>query len=114
MIDFEKEHFSGSGPIKQRRAEGLKQKIIGLAAETDGPALKSGTKIFHDGKPVGEVVADCHSYVLNRSLALALFPVELAYSGLSFRCGASDGPVVRSISMPPIIPKSLTVKLDEM
>jgi hypothetical protein len=52
--------------------------------------------------------------VLNRRLALAVFPVELAYSGLSFRLGASDGQVVKSISMPPIMPKSLTVKLDEM
>jgi len=38
----------------------------------------------------------------------------LAYSGLSFRLGTADGPAVKTISMPPIMPKSLTVKLDEM
>ena len=47
-------------------------------------------------------------------LGLALFPRDLAYSGLSFHLAASDGPVVRTISMPPIVPRSLTVKLDEM
>jgi glycine cleavage system aminomethyltransferase T len=114
MIDFEKETFSGCAAIKRRRAEGLKRKILGVAAEAGGEALLDGARIYHEGREVAEVVADGHSYVLNRPLALALFPVELAYSGLQFRCGAPGGPVVRSISMPPIMPKSLTVKLDEM
>ena len=114
MIDFDKDNFSGCAAIKARRAAGLKQKMIGLLAEPGCAALKDGARIFHAGRDVAEVVADCQSYVLNQPLALALFPVELAYSGLSFRLGAPDGPVVRSISMPPIMPKSLTVKLDEM
>lgn len=33
MIDFEKEKFLGSEAIKLRRADGLKQKIIGLSAD---------------------------------------------------------------------------------
>ena len=52
--------------------------------------------------------------MLNQPLALGLLPLELAFSGLQFRVGTPDGAVVRSISMPPIMPKSLTVKLDEM
>jgi hypothetical protein len=40
--------------------------------------------------------------------------VAIAYSGLTFNLGASNGPVVKTISMPPIMPKSLSVKLDEM
>jgi aminomethyltransferase len=114
MIDFDKEKFRGRDAIHQRRAGGLRRKIVGVAAEPGGDALVTGARIFHASRPVGEVVADCHSYVLNRRLALAVFPVELAYSGLSFRLGAHSGPVVKTISMPPIMPKSLTVKLDEM
>jgi len=114
MIDLEKENFSGGTAIKQRRAAGLKQKIIGLTAEAGCTALKTGAPIFHEGKPVGEVVTDCVSQVLNQPLALGLLPLELAFSGLQFRVGSPDGAVVRSISMPPIMPKSLTVKLDEM
>jgi hypothetical protein len=52
--------------------------------------------------------------VLNQPLALGLLPLGIAFSGLEFRVGSADGAVVRSISMPPIMPKSLTVKLDEM
>ena len=114
MIDFDKETFSGGAAIRQRRADGLKQKIVGLAADPGVETLRDGARIFHDGRAVAEVVADGLSHVLNQPLALALFPVELAYAGLPFRLGAPDGPVVRSISMPPIMPKSLTVKLDEM
>jgi len=118
MIDFDKDKFLGGEAIKQRRAAGLKQKVIGLAAEA-GTELKNGAKIYSAGpdsagQPVGEVVADGDSYVLNQPLALGLLPVELAFSGLSFRVDAPDGPVIRSISMPPIMPRSLTVKLDEM
>jgi aminomethyltransferase len=114
MIDLEKEHFSGGAAIKERRAAGLKRKIIGLAADANCAALQSGAPIFHEGRAVGEVVTGCVSYVLNQPLALGLLPLEWAFSGLQFRVGAPDGPVARSISMPPIMPKSLAVKLDEM
>jgi len=114
MIDFDKEDFSGCAAIKQRRAGGLKKKIIGLEAAPGCDALKDDARIFHEEREVAEVVAGGCSFVLNQPLALALFPVELAYSGLQFRLGAPGGPVVKSISMPPIMPKSLTVKLDEM
>lgn len=114
MIDFDKEVFRGTEAIRSRRNGGLKHKIIGLAAEPDCEALRDGEKIFHAGQAVAEVVTSCFSGTLNQRLALAVFPVDLAFSGLTFRAGATDGPVVKSISMPPIMPKSLTVKLDEM
>jgi aminomethyltransferase len=114
MIDLEKEHFSGSAAIKERRAAGLRRKIIGLAGDANGALLKTGLPIFHEGQAVGEIVTGCLSHVLNQPLALGLFPLELAFSGLEFRAGTADGPAIRSISMPPIMPKSLTVKLDEM
>jgi len=114
MIDFEKERFLGCAAIRSRRAAGLHRKLIGLAAEPEEDALRGGARVFHDGAPVAEVVASSFSALLNRRLALAPFPIALAYSGLPFRLGAPDGPVVRSISLPPILPKSLSVKLDEM
>jgi len=114
MIDFDKESFIGGEAIKRRRAEGLKRKIVGVATEPGCEALQTGAKIFHEDQPVAEVVASCHSFVLSHRLGLALLPRELAYSGLSFHLAAPDGPLVRTISMPPIMPRSLTVKLDEM
>ena len=114
MIDFDKGAFRGSAAIKRRRAEGLKQKLIGVATEPGAEGLKPGAVIYHDGRPAAEVVAACFSWVLNQALGLAVFPIELAYSGLTFRLAAPEGPPLRTISMPPIMPRSLTVKLDEM
>jgi glycine cleavage system aminomethyltransferase T len=114
MIDFDKDKFRGSEAIKRRRAQGLQKKIVGVAAEHGCNQLVTGVQIFHDGRAVAEVAADCYSFVLQQRLGLAVFPVELAYSGLSFHLAAADGPSVRTISMPPIMPKSLTVKIDEM
>jgi glycine cleavage system aminomethyltransferase T len=114
MVDFDKDNFAGAAALKRRRAEGLRQKIIGVAADTGTAGLEVGARIFHQEQPVAEVVASCLSGALNQPLGLAVFPIELAYAGLPFRLGAADGPVVRSISMPPIMPKSLGVKLDEM
>ena len=108
MIDFQKESFAGSTAIKRRRTEGLRHKVIGLAAEDGCTALQDGARIYHEGRAVADVVASCFSYILGQPLGLAVFPVALAYAGLAFRLGAPDGPVVRSISMPPIMPKSFT------
>ena len=114
MIDFDKVSFRGCEAIKRRRAQGLQKKIVGVAAERGCKQLVTGAQIFHEGRAVAEVVAEGHSVVLDQPLGLAVFPVALAYSGLSFRLAAADGPAVRTISMPPIMPRSLTVKLDEM
>jgi glycine cleavage system aminomethyltransferase T len=73
-----------------------------------------GDALVLDGAPVGRVVAVAWSGVLGRPLCLAVLPVDLAYAGLPFRLGAADGPVVETLSMPPIMPRSLTVKLDEL
>ncbi len=114
MVDFSKDNFSGAAEINKRRAEGLKQKIVGLAAEPGPETLAEGARVFLQGRDVGEVVASCYSGVLGRRLGLAVLPVQVAYSGLPFRLGSSEGPPAKSISMPPIMPKSLGVKLDEM
>ena len=114
MIDFDKDNFRGAEAIRRRRADGLKRKIIGVAAVPGNDDLVCGAQLFNGAGAVAEVVADCFSPTLKRRLGLAVYPVELAYSGLTFRLGASDGPTVQTISMPPIMPKSLSVKLDEL
>mgnify|MGYP006307888935 CR=1 FL=1 len=114
MIDFDKDTFAGYDAIMQRRSEGLKRKIIGVSTDPGVEKLRAGARIYENDATVAEVVAACHSYVLETDVGLAVFPFDLAYAGLQFNLDSADGPVVRTISMPPIMPKSLTVKLDEM
>ncbi len=114
MVDFSKEKFLGSRAIFARRAAGLTHKIIGVQGEKTGTALAAGDAIFDDQGKIAEIVASCRSPVLDCFIGLALFPVSAAYAGLAFRLGGLDGRPIRTISMPPIMPKSLQVKLDEM
>lgn len=114
MIDVEKERFQGSEALFARREAGLHHKIIGIAIPATLPAPRPAAPLFDQGQQVGELITVCFSPTASSWLALALLPVETAFAGLSFRLGDSDGPTVTSISMPPIVPKSLTVRLEEM
>jgi aminomethyltransferase len=114
MIDVDKESFQGSTALFARRKAGLQRKIIGLAMPAALPAPRPGTPLFDDGQQIGELITVCFSPTAASWLALALLPVEIAFAGLSFHLGDGNGPVVTSISMPPIVPKSLSVRLEEM
>lgn len=113
MIDFDKEKFNGSDAIFKRRADGLTKKIIGIRVEKS-VELAPGMSIYNSDKKVGEVQASCFSYVLDAKIGLALFDIDVAYSGLEFSLNSAGGPELVTISMPPIMPKSLSVKLDEL
>jgi aminomethyltransferase len=114
MVDFGKEKFVGSEAIFARRAAGLTHKIIGVQSEKTGKPLAAGDAIFDDQGKIADITASCFSPALGTGIGLALFPVSVAFAGLTFRLGSVDGPPIRTISMPPIMPKSLSVKLDEM
>ncbi len=113
MIDFEKPAFRGGEAIRQRRQAGLAQKIVGVRA-APGQALAQGMPVFDAGAQVGHVVTACTSHVLGCRIGLALLAADCAYAGLTFRAEQPAGPELATISMPPIMPKSLTVKLDEV
>jgi aminomethyltransferase len=112
MIDFGGEACRGLEAIRARRAAGLTRKIVGVVpADADG-ALAVGDAVFAGAERVAEVVAAAHSPTLGRRIGLALFDVAYAYAGLDF--AGADGRSLCTVSMPPITPKSLTIKLDEM
>lgn len=113
MIDFDKEKFTGSDAIFKRRADGLTKKIIGVRVEKSVD-LTPGMSIYNGEKKAGEVQASCISHILDAKLGLALFDIDVAYSGLTFSLNSAGGPELKTISMPPIMPKSLSVKLDEI
>jgi len=114
MIDFDKEAFIGRDPILRKRQQGLQNKIIGIKADPCASAFIPGAELFSEGKKVAIVEASCFSCTLDSRLGLAVFPVDIAYAGLKFNLGKPEGERVESISMPPIVPKSLSVKLDEL
>jgi aminomethyltransferase len=114
MMDFEKSDYRGAAAILKRRAAGLSRKLIGVLGAPGADGLVTGAKLFHGDTEVAEVAAAAPSPQLGRRVALAVFRSEVAFAGLPFALGAPGGPEVQTISMPPIMAKSLSVKLDEM
>jgi len=114
MMDVEKSDYQGAATILERRAAGLTRKVIGVLAPPGEDGLRVGARLFRGADEVAEVVADTWSPGLGCRVALADFRIGLAYAGLAFSLGSPQGPEVRTISMPPIMAKSLSVKLDEM
>ncbi len=110
MIDFDGEPFRGQEAIRERRAAGPRQKIIGVQPQEG--VLEPGMEIFHQERMIAQVVTAQYSPTLGEWIGLALFDWEFAYSGLEF-CDQSKRSI-RTVSMPPFMPKSLEVKLDEM
>jgi len=113
MIDFEKPEFCGGEAIRQRRNAGIHHKIIGVIAQP-GQDLTDDAPLFEGDQEVGHMVTSCVSHVLGCRMGLALVALDRAYVGVTLSLGHPCGPSLTTISMPPIMPKSLTVKLDEV
>lgn len=111
MIDFGKEQFSGREAILERRAAGVPRRTVGVQLAEGLRGAEPGATVTCDGEAAGEVITAGHSYTLDRELCLALLDAEVAYSGLALQV---DGMDARSISMPPFLPRSLSVKLEEV
>jgi glycine cleavage system aminomethyltransferase T len=112
MVDFERDNYRGYGALQSRRASGLKKKIIGVVPGQKDGSLNEGDPILHGREIVGEVVCAGDSWALGSRIGLALFDVAFGFSGLTFE--GAEGQYIRTVSMPPITAKSLTIKLDEM
>ncbi|MCU0665170.1 MAG: hypothetical protein MUC50_22945 [Myxococcota bacterium] len=112
MVDMNGEEFRGKAPLMARRAAGLSKKLVGVTRVDAQLPLEPGTRILVGDKAVAEVVTSTHSPTLGCFIGLALFDVEYAYAGLELK--DDQGRAVRTVSLPPFMAKSLTVKLDEV
>ncbi|MBN1981098.1 MAG: aminomethyltransferase family protein [Chitinivibrionales bacterium] len=113
MIDFGKPEFTGREALLQRRSRGLSRKIVGFTCHGREPHLDVGCAIYHEGKQVATVAATGYSPSMSSTIGLASFVIDYAYAGCPFFLDKEESKKVTTISMPPITPKSLLIKLDE-
>ena len=66
--------------IKQK-AEGIKQKLCCLTLDNPNTIVFGSEPIRHDGKVVGWVTSGGYGYSINKSIAYAYLPIELAKPG---------------------------------
>ena len=77
---LDKDNFIGRDALIAQKAEGVKQKVVGL--EVEGRAIpRHGYDVLNaDGEKVGEITTGYHSITLDRNLAMAL--VDARYAAL--------------------------------
>ncbi len=115
MIDFAKDTFIGRNAILARRQSGINHKSLGIALASGMDGMEGGDEVLLDGEPVGRVITTGWSYTMNRRIGLARVACPFAYAGLDLivRHQGRELEAV-SLSMPPFVPKSLMVRLDEI
>ncbi|MDE6333530.1 MAG: glycine cleavage system aminomethyltransferase GcvT, partial [Muribaculaceae bacterium] len=78
---LDKENFIGREALALQKAEGVKQKVVGL--EVEGRAIpRHGYDVMNaEGEKVGEITTGYHSITLDRNLAMALIDARYAALG---------------------------------
>jgi aminomethyltransferase len=100
MVDLEQEaDFMGKEALKRIKAEGVKQKLVGV--DIEGEPL--GTYIDNEmldffpasanGSVVGRVTSACYSPRLEKNIGLAMLPIEHTELGTALQVDTSKGTV---------------------
>lgn len=115
MIDFAKDTFVGRDAILGRRLAGVTHKLLGVALAAGQDGMAQDDDVLLDGESVGRIVTTGWSYTMGRRIGLARVVCQAAFSGLDLTVRHQGGERdAVSLSMPPFVPKSLTVRLDEV
>lgn len=112
MIDLENIQFQGSDSIVSQRDVGVDKKIVGTIVDSNDLSVSVGDTVYDEEGEIGTFVSVTYSYFLKKTIGLVLMKTEYAYAGLEYFYGSSEGEILRTISMPPFSPKSLSVKLN--
>jgi 4-methylaminobutanoate oxidase (formaldehyde-forming) len=80
--------FIGKGSLKKMKAEGIKQKLCCLTLDDPNVITFGSEPIRHKDEVVGWVTSGGYGYSINKSIAYAYLPIDLAKPGtaLSVEC----------------------------
>lgn len=104
-------NFMGKEKLQKQKADGVKQKLSCIVLEDSNTVVFGSEPIRHDGKVVAWVTSGGYGYFVNKSIAYAYLPVELAKPGtrLSVECFGVEYPA--SVEKEPLYdPKGEKVK----
>jgi aminomethyltransferase len=80
IVEWENDGFVGREALMRLREEGVRQRRMGLVLTGRGIARR-GSGVFDDERPVAEVTSGSWGPYLERSIAMAYLPLELAEEG---------------------------------
>ncbi|CAN7364537.1 FAD-dependent oxidoreductase [Mesorhizobium amorphae] len=81
FIRLDKGDFIGKAALVRQQQEGVRQRSVTIAIDTDGASSLIHEGIHHGGKLVGRITSGSYAYTLGHDVAFALLPVGLAKPG---------------------------------
>ena len=111
MFDREKDDHLGRSAIEELTEGGPARRIIGFVSADDSHAVPQlGDQVTLAGEVIGEVVNAGYSFMLGKSIGLALVSNDLAFVGLDFNVGDRT---VTTASAPFVYNKSMDIRPQE-
>jgi aminomethyltransferase len=84
ITKLQKGDFTGDGPIKKQKADGVKRKIVGFEMREPGIA-RDDFDVYVGDEKVGKVTSGGPAPFLKKNIGLAMLPVEFANEGQEIR-----------------------------
>lgn len=81
FIRLDKGDFIGKAALVRQQKEGVRQRSVTIAIDTDGASSLIHEGVHHEGKLVGRITSGSYAYTLGHDVAFALLPVELGKLG---------------------------------
>lgn len=81
LIRLDKGDFIGKAALVRQQQEGVRQRSVTIAIDTDGASSLIHEGVHHEGTLVGRITSGSYAYTLGHDVAFALLPVELGKPG---------------------------------
>lgn len=104
-------NFMGREKLQKQKAEGIKQKLCCIVLADSNTVVFGSEPIRHEGTVVGWVTSGGYGYSVNKSLAYAYLPIELAKAGTPVSVECFGVEVQASVEKEPLYdPKGEKIK----
>jgi dimethylglycine dehydrogenase len=81
FIRLDKGDFIGKAALVRQQQEGVKQRSVTIAIDSEDASSLIHEGVYHDGKLVGRITSGSYAYTVGHDIAFALLPVELGTPG---------------------------------
>jgi 4-methylaminobutanoate oxidase (formaldehyde-forming) len=103
--------FIGKSALEKMKEEGVRQKLCCLTLEDSNTVVFGSEPIRHEERVVGWVTSGGYGYSLNKSIAYAYLPVELAKPGMRVSVECFGAHIEAEVQKEPLYdPKAERVK----
>jgi aminomethyltransferase len=93
LVEQQEADYIGKAALERIRAEGVKQKLVGIVADNSALQYEIAEKrpVLHDGEPVGTLTDLIWSPRLEKNIGFVWLPIELSGPGTTLEIVAQNG-----------------------